>query len=147
MGTENITLKARQARLRWNGHILRMAQENNVKQPMKMEVGGTRTKGRPRMGWMDNIRHDMDKCGLEEGDTQDMSKMEYDTEGPQKIKERWVTQRANARGGGRTVLQNIASSTMFTASPSSCPDLFISRCFVAGTLGLLRTRKQLCTLG
>ena len=38
---------------------------------MKMEVRGTPAKGRPRMKWMDNIRHDMNKCSLEEGDTQD----------------------------------------------------------------------------
>ena len=42
-----------------------------VKQTMKMEVRGTRAKGRPRMGWTDNIRHDMNKlCDLEEGDAQ-----------------------------------------------------------------------------
>ena len=46
-------------------------EENKVKQTMKMEVRGTRTKGRPRITWMDNIRHDINKCGLEEGDTQD----------------------------------------------------------------------------
>ena len=38
---------------------------------MKMEVRGTREKGRPRMRWMDNIRHDVYKCGLEEGYAQD----------------------------------------------------------------------------
>ena len=35
---------------------------------MKMEVTGTQVKGRPRMRWIDNIRHDLNKCGLEEGD-------------------------------------------------------------------------------
>ena len=63
---ENITLKTR---LRWYG--LGMGEENKVKQTMKMKVKGTRAKGRPSMRWMDNIRHDMDKCGLEEGDAQD----------------------------------------------------------------------------
>ena len=48
-----------------------MYEENKVKQTMKMEVRGTRVKGRPRMWWMDNIRQDMSKCGLEEGDAQD----------------------------------------------------------------------------
>ena len=65
---KNVTLKARQARLHWYGNILRMDQENKVKQTMKMEVRGTRAKVRPRMRWMNYIRHDMDKCGLEEGD-------------------------------------------------------------------------------
>ena len=35
-----------------------------------MEVRGTREQGRPRMKWMNNIRHDMNKCGVEEGDVQ-----------------------------------------------------------------------------
>ena len=35
-----------------------------------MEVRGTRGKGRPRMRWMD-IGHDMNKCGLEGGNSQD----------------------------------------------------------------------------
>ena len=51
---------------------MRMGKGNKVKQTMKMEVRGTRVKGRPRRRWMDkpyNIRHDMNKCGLEEIDT------------------------------------------------------------------------------
>ena len=58
-------LIARPVRLRWYVHILWMDEGNNVKQMMKMEVGGTRAKGRPRMRWMDNIRHNMNKCSLE----------------------------------------------------------------------------------
>ena len=60
----------RQDRLRRYGHIPRIQEGNKVKQTMKMEVRGTQAKGRPRMRWMDNIRHDMTKCGLEERDTQ-----------------------------------------------------------------------------
>ena len=45
-----------------------MEKENKVKQTMKMEVRGARAKGRPRMRWMDNIRHDMNKCSLEVGE-------------------------------------------------------------------------------
>ena len=43
-----------------------MDEENNVKQTMKMEVRSTRAKGRPRIRWMYNMRHDMNKCGLDE---------------------------------------------------------------------------------
>ena len=46
---ENMTLKARQAMFHWYGHILQMDEGNKVKQMMKMEVRGTRGKGRPRM--------------------------------------------------------------------------------------------------
>ena len=48
-----------------------MDEGNKVKQMMKMEVRGTRAKPRPRMRCVDNTRHDMNKCGLEEGDAQD----------------------------------------------------------------------------
>ena len=71
LGVENITLKAAQARLRWYGDILRMDEGNKVKQNIKVEVRGTGAKGRPRIMWMDNIRHDMDKYGLKEGEAQD----------------------------------------------------------------------------
>ena len=46
--------------LHWYGHILWLGRENKVKQTMKMEVRGA--KGRPRIRWMDNIRHDMNTC-------------------------------------------------------------------------------------
>ena len=36
-----------------------------------MEVRGVRAKGRPRMKWMDNTRHDMNKSGSEDGDARD----------------------------------------------------------------------------
>ena len=37
---------------------------------MKMEVRGTQVKGRPRMRWMDNIRHDRNQHILEVRDSQ-----------------------------------------------------------------------------
>ena len=55
----NITLKTRQARLRWYEHILQIDVGNKEKQTMKLEVRGTRANGRPRMRWMDNITQDM----------------------------------------------------------------------------------------
>ena len=42
-----------------------------MKQTMKMEVRGTRAKGRSNMRWMHNIRHDMNKCDFEKADAQD----------------------------------------------------------------------------
>ena len=47
-----------------------MDEGKKVIETMKMEVRGTQAKGRPRMRWMDNIRRDTSKCGLEEGDAQ-----------------------------------------------------------------------------
>ena len=48
-----------------------MGEENKVKQTMIMEVRGTCEKGKPRTRWMDNIRHGMSMCGLEDRDAQD----------------------------------------------------------------------------
>ena len=68
---ENITVKARQASLRWYGHIMWMNGGQKGKQTMKLKVRGTWAKGRQRMRLMDSIWHDMNECGLEEGDAQD----------------------------------------------------------------------------
>ena len=43
-----------------------MDEENNLKQTMKLEVRGTLAKGRQHMRWMDNIRHVISKCGLDD---------------------------------------------------------------------------------
>ena len=59
---ENITLKARQVILCWCGHILRMDEDGN---------GGTLGKPRQGIRRMSNFRHDMNVCGLEEGDVHD----------------------------------------------------------------------------
>ena len=48
LGVEKMTLKERQARLRWYGHALRKDEGNKVKQTTKMEVRGTEAEGRPR---------------------------------------------------------------------------------------------------
>ena len=51
---------------------MRLDEGSKGKQRMKMEVRASRAEGRPRMTWMVNIRHDMNKCGLaEEEDDQD----------------------------------------------------------------------------
>ena len=45
-----------------------MIERNNVKQTVKMEMRDTRVNGRPRLKLMGNIRHAMNKLGLEEED-------------------------------------------------------------------------------
>ena len=61
----NILDKVRQARLRWYGHLVQISGDNKV---WKMEVEGSRPRGRPRKRWMENLRDDMEKSGLREGD-------------------------------------------------------------------------------
>ena len=62
--------------------MLRMDEGNKVKQTMKMEVRGICEKGRPRMGWMDNIRHDMNKGWFGGGRLPILEKMEEDSTEP-----------------------------------------------------------------
>ena len=56
---DEILLKIQQARLRWYGHLLRMSEQNPVKQAWKWKVEGSRPRGRPRKRWMENVRDDM----------------------------------------------------------------------------------------
>ena len=59
-----------------------MDEGNKAKQTMKMVVRGTQVNGRPRMRLMDDIRHDMNKCGVEEGDAQYRNKMDVPVQNP-----------------------------------------------------------------
>ena len=59
----HIESEANQAALVWTYYA---DKGNTVEQTKKTEVRGTWAKGRARMRWMDNIRHDMNKSGLEE---------------------------------------------------------------------------------
>jgi hypothetical protein len=42
--------------LRWFGHMVRMDDGRLVKRVMESEVSGSRTRGRPKFGWMDGVK-------------------------------------------------------------------------------------------
>ena len=75
VGSENTTLKARQARSGWYGHMLRMDEGNKVKQTMNMEVTGTREKEEQEWGgwttsgmtWTSEVWRKMPKTGEDGG--------------------------------------------------------------------------------
>jgi hypothetical protein len=48
-------------RLKWYGHVMRMADERIPKKMLEMKLRGRRPRGRPRTRWMDQVKRDMKK--------------------------------------------------------------------------------------
>ena len=68
LGVKGIVEIARQSRLRWYGHLMRMEEGNKVKEVWNMTVQGNRPRGRPKKRWMDCVKSDMEAIGLREED-------------------------------------------------------------------------------
>ena len=69
-GICNVKEKAREARLRYYGHVMRREEEEPVKRAKNMPVMGRRSVGRQRIRWMDVVKRDMDEMGLGEEDAE-----------------------------------------------------------------------------
>ena len=54
-------------RLKWAGHIERMADDRLPKRAVELREKGRRRRGRPRLRWEDCVKRDVKKTG-EEGD-------------------------------------------------------------------------------
>ena len=70
-GVCNISEKAREARLRYFGHVRRRDDDEPVKKVMLMPVPGRRSVGRQRIRWKDVIKRDMSKLGIHEADARE----------------------------------------------------------------------------
>ncbi|PSN56101.1 hypothetical protein C0J52_10628 [Blattella germanica] len=62
---ESVEQKLEKRQLKWFGHVVRMDERRKPKQIMEARVEGTRTRGRPRKGYMDRIDDTARKKGLE----------------------------------------------------------------------------------
>jgi transcription termination factor 2 len=51
-------------RVRWAGHVARMEEKRNVYRLLVGKPEGKRPLGRPRHGWIDNIKMDLLEIGL-----------------------------------------------------------------------------------
>ena len=61
INNENIVRYIKYKRLSWLGHVERMANERVAKTIYKWKPYVTRPKGRPRVRWEDDVRHDLRK--------------------------------------------------------------------------------------
>jgi len=52
-------------RMRWVGHVARIAEERGVYRVLVGKPEGKRPLGRPRRRWVDNIRMDLQEVGCE----------------------------------------------------------------------------------
>jgi len=61
INNENIVRYIKYKRLSWLGHVERMTNERVAKTIYKWKPYATRLKGRPRVRWEDDVRHDLRK--------------------------------------------------------------------------------------
>ncbi|MEL6606600.1 MAG: hypothetical protein AAFP20_25775 [Cyanobacteria bacterium J06614_10] len=73
-GICNIIEKAREARLRYYGHVYRREDDEPVKKAMMMPVRGRRSVGRQRIRWSDVVKRDMNSVGVQSEDAVDRNK-------------------------------------------------------------------------
>jgi hypothetical protein len=50
-------------RMRWTGHVARMGEKRNACRILVVKPEGNRPLGRPRSGWLDNIKMDLREIG------------------------------------------------------------------------------------
>ena len=59
----NIVRMIKSRRMRWAGHVARMGEERGAYRVLAWKPEGKRPLGRPRRGWVDNIRMDLQEVG------------------------------------------------------------------------------------
>jgi hypothetical protein len=68
---KNILEEIEEKRLRWFGHVKRMPGNRLPLKVLEWEPEGTRSRGRPKVRWIDGVRRSMTNHGLTEKDTRD----------------------------------------------------------------------------
>ena len=64
LGQAPVSLKLRNARMKWFGHVERMGEDRQVKRIMQAGMQGRRPVGRPRTRWKAVLRRDLEPSGL-----------------------------------------------------------------------------------
>ena len=59
----NIVRVIKSRRMRWAGHVARMGEENGAYRVLVGKPEGNKPLGRPRRGWVHNIRMDLQEVG------------------------------------------------------------------------------------
>ena len=65
---QNMSVRTRQSRLRWFGHVKRRDESYVGKKVLNLEIEGKRKRGRPKGRWMDLVKANMRDLDLEEDD-------------------------------------------------------------------------------
>ena len=71
MKVKKITDRAREARLRWYGHVMRREQDNILKRVWLAPVEGRRSRGRQRIRLRDAVERDMRAVGVRDNEWED----------------------------------------------------------------------------
>jgi hypothetical protein len=62
--SEDMVTLVRKSRLRWYGHVMRRDEGVGIRRVLEFEVAGEIGRGRPPMGWKEQVEKDMVKAGL-----------------------------------------------------------------------------------
>ena len=60
-------------RMRWAGYVARMGDDRGVHRVLVGKPEGKRPLGRPRPGWEDNIKMDLQEVGVAHGDWMELA--------------------------------------------------------------------------
>jgi hypothetical protein len=69
----NIVRVVKSRRMRWEGHVARMGEERGVHRVLVGKPDGKRPLGRPRRGWEDNIKMDVEEVVGGSGDWMELA--------------------------------------------------------------------------
>ena len=61
---ENIVKWIKGQRIRWLSHLERMVEDRMPKKIFTQELEGTRSRGRPRKGWKEEVERDLKVLGV-----------------------------------------------------------------------------------
>ena len=64
-------------RLEWLGHVIRMNETRSVKKIFEGKLEGRRRKGRPRLGWINDVEDDLRKLGVKRWRTKALDREEW----------------------------------------------------------------------
>ena len=65
--SHNVVRLIKSRRLRWAGHVARMKEGRSAFKILTGKATGKRPLGRPRRGWENNIRMDLEEIGINAG--------------------------------------------------------------------------------
>ena len=64
-------------RLEWLGHVIRMNETRSVKKIFEGKLEGRRGRGRPRLGWINDVEYDLRKLSVKRWRTKALEREEW----------------------------------------------------------------------